>query len=245
VKVTFIGHAAILIETRGISILSDPWWDHPFFGAQWWNYPRAVGRLAEDRKLDYIYISHGHHDHLHPGTLAKLNRSAKVLIAAGTNLAADIAKVGFEVIEVRADEACELGNGVTCRIMPTYSGDSLMVVTDGREVCANLNDSFHSAPADVQAQFVARLRALYPAIDYVFCGYGVGSNFPTAVAFRARTRLLRQLRASCTSMPSGRVSLRGSSPGSGCRLQRTSCFSSTTCSGSTSRPTTPSVRHRR
>jgi L-ascorbate metabolism protein UlaG (beta-lactamase superfamily) len=197
VKVTFIGHAAILIETRGISILSDPSWDHPCFGAQWWNYPRAVGRLAEDRKLDYIYISHGHHDHLHPGTLAKLNRSAKVLVAAGTNLAVDIAKVGFEVIEVRADEACELGNGVTCRIMPTYSGDSLMVVTDGREVCANLNDSSHSAPADVQAQFVARLRAPYPAIDYVFCGYGVGSNFPSCYRIpgkdAAATAVARQL----------------------------------------------------
>jgi hypothetical protein len=187
-KVTFIGHASILIETRGLSILSDPWWDHPCFGAQWWNYPRAVGHIPEQMKLDYIYISHGHHDHLHPGTLSKLDRSAKVLIAAGTDLAEGIRKLGFEVIEVGPDEERSLGNGVACRIMPTCNDDSLMVVSDGSEVCMNLNDAMHASPRDVQVRFVNRLRQLYPTIDYVFCGYGVASHFPNCYRIPGKDR---------------------------------------------------------
>jgi beta-lactamase family protein len=187
-KVTFIGHAAILIETNGLALVSDPWWDHPCFGAQWWNYPRARGELVENRKIDYIYISHGHHDHLHPGTLGKLDRSAKVLIAAGTDLAPSIVKAGFEVIEVGVNEERDLGNGVRCRIMPTHSDDSLMVVSDGKEVCANLNDALHAAPAVVQDRFVSLLRELYPAIDYVFCGYGVASCFPNCYRIPGKDR---------------------------------------------------------
>ena len=187
-KVTFIGHAAILIETRGLAILSDPWWGHPCFAAQWWNFPQAVGQLAEGRKLDYIYISHGHHDHLHPGTLAKLDRTAKVLVAAGSGLAPAIVKCGFEAIEIGADEERDLGHGVRCRIMPTHWDDSLMMLSDGEEVCANLNDALHAAPAPVQERFIARLRRLYPAIDYAFCGYGVASHFPNCYRIPGKDR---------------------------------------------------------
>ena len=38
-QITFIGHASILIETKGLRIISDPWWLGSCFGAQWWIYP--------------------------------------------------------------------------------------------------------------------------------------------------------------------------------------------------------------
>jgi len=62
-QITFIGHASILIETRGLRIISDPWWLGPCFGAQWWIYPPPYLDPVQT-KLDYIYISHGHNDHL-------------------------------------------------------------------------------------------------------------------------------------------------------------------------------------
>jgi hypothetical protein len=187
-KVTFIGHAAILIEAHGLRILSDPWWGNPCFGAQWWNYPLAKAELAEGQKLDYIYISHGHHDHLHPGTLTRLDHDAKVLIAANTDMGDGLRKAGFEVIELGPDTEYELGGPVRCRIMPTYADDSLMVVSDGRESCANLNDALHAAPPEVQERFIARLKTLYPQLDYVFCGYGVASHFPNCYRVPGKDR---------------------------------------------------------
>ena len=178
-KVTFIGHASILVEAAGVSVLSDPWWNGPCFGAQWWTYPLPQHRLLDDRQIDYIYISHGHHDHLHTGTLSTLPKTAMVLVSSALDLATSIRALGFEVIEVSPDRPTPLGNGgLQARIMPTYGDDTLLALSDGQQVCLNLNDALHSAPATVQDAFIQQLTALYPTIDYAFCGYGVASHFP-------------------------------------------------------------------
>jgi hypothetical protein len=188
-RITAIGHAALLVEAAGLRILSDPWWRGPCFGAQWWNHPPPRADLATAQRLDYIYISHGHHDHLHPGTLRTLDRQARVIVAAGLGLATPIRELGFEVIEAADGQPVDLGNGVTCRVMRTHGDDTLMVVSDGRETCVNLNDSLHSAPDAVQQAFVARLRSLHPVIDYVFCGYGVASHFPNCYDIPGKDRV--------------------------------------------------------
>ena len=180
-KCTFIGHASILLEAAGVTVLSDPWWLGPCFGAQWWTWPRPHTSALGEQRIDYIYLSHGHHDHFHQGTLATLPRSAKVLVSSALDLAAGVRALGFEVIEVPPDQPVRLGGGAAgpqVRIMPTYGDDTLMALSDGREVCLNLNDALHSAPAAVQNTFMQQLRQLYPTIDYVFCGYGVASHFP-------------------------------------------------------------------
>ena len=178
-KATFIGHASILLEAGGVTVLSDPWWFGPCFGAQWWTWPTPFVRGLEGQRIDYIYISHGHHDHLHPGTLATLPKTAKVLVSSALDLATSIREIGFEVIEVDPGKPLALGDGaVEVRIMPTHGDDTLMALSDGHEACLNLNDALHSAPRVVQHSFIRKLKALYPAIDYVFCGYGVASHFP-------------------------------------------------------------------
>jgi hypothetical protein len=189
-KITVIGHASILIEAGGISILSDPWWRGPCFGSQWWNYPPARRELVEGRKLDYIYISHGHHDHLHAGTLRLLDKTAKVLVSRTIGIASTIRNLGFEVVEIDDADELRLGGDVECRIIRTYGDDTLMAVTDGDQVCVNLNDALHSAPEDVQARFISLLRSLYPQIDYVFCGYGVASHFPNCYEIPGKDRCL-------------------------------------------------------
>ena len=178
-KVTSIGHASILVEAGGVTVLSDPWWCGPCFGAQWWTYPLPFLHALDGQRIDYIYISHGHHDHFHPGTLATLPKTAKVLMSSALDLAPAVRELGFQIVEVGPDEVAQLGNeGLEVRIMPTHGADTLMVLSDGREVCVNLNDALHSAPELVQKTFTRRLRALCPKIDYVFCGYGVASHFP-------------------------------------------------------------------
>ena len=176
-KITFIGHAAILIETRGLRILSDPWWQGPCFGNEWWIYPRPDLRPLEN-PIDYIYISHGHADHFHRGTLRRFPKGTKVLVSATLDLAPHLAEMGFEVVALGPAEERDLGSGVRCRIIPTHAEDTLMAIADGEEVCLNLNDAVHAAPRAVQDSVIARLKALYPRLDYVFCGYGIASHFP-------------------------------------------------------------------
>jgi len=177
-KITFIGHASVLIEANGLKILSDPWWHGPCFGAQWWNYPAPHVAAVDTQGIDYIYISHGHHDHYHPGTLRTFARSTRILVSSRIDLAESIREHGFEVMEVDDDEVRDLGQGVYCRIMETHAEDTLMVIDDGKEICVNLNDALHATPRVIQDKFIAWLNDAYPRIDYVFCGYGVASHFP-------------------------------------------------------------------
>jgi hypothetical protein len=74
----------------------------------------------------------------------------------------------LEVIQLDADEVHDLGNNVACQIMPTHGGDSLMIIKDRNEVCINANDALHAAPRSLQDQVTARIKALYPCIDYFF-----------------------------------------------------------------------------
>ncbi len=177
-KIEFIGHAAILVETKGLRILADPWWQGPCFGNQWWIYPRPDLSCLDGGPVDYIYISHGHADHFHRGTLRRFPKGTKVLVSSELDLAPTCRDMGFEVIEVDRDKELDLGNGVRCRIRPTYAADTLMTIADGDEVLVNLNDALHPAPRSVQAEVTDWLHRFYPEIDYVFCGYGIASHFP-------------------------------------------------------------------
>jgi hypothetical protein len=177
VKITFIGHAALLVEAGGVKILSDPWWQGPCFGDEWWIYPRPCLDAVPDA-IDYIYISHGHADHFHRGTLRRFPRGTKALVSSTLDLAEPLREMGFDVVTVGPDEERELGGGMRCRIMPTHNDDTLLALSDGKEVCLNLNDAVHAAPRPIQDAMTSRLKQLYPRIDYVFCGYGIASHFP-------------------------------------------------------------------
>jgi hypothetical protein len=193
-KITFIGHASLLVEAGGLTILSDPWWRGPCFGAQWWTYPLPSLESLDNKHVDFIYISHGHHDHFHPATLRTLARDAKVLVSKDIGLADAIRNVGFPVTALGDDEEYALGGNVKCRIMQTHGQDTLMAISDGAETCVNLNDALHAAPKAVQERFIARLRGLYPKIDYLFCGYGVASHFPNCYFVPGKNRELTAAR---------------------------------------------------
>ncbi len=182
-KITFISHAAILIETRGVRILSDPWWRGPCFGVQWWLQSEPFLEALEDAPPDFIYISHDHSDHLHPGTLRRLPRSARVLASAATGIKDQIAALGFGTIELEPRTAREIAPGLKVEITPTWFTDTFMVLDDGEKVCVNLNDAVHSAADEDRKRVLDDIRARYPKIDYVFCGYGTASYFPNCYFF--------------------------------------------------------------
>lgn len=177
-RVTHIGHAAILVESRGCRILSDPWWEGPCFGTQWWIYPLPDLAAVQNGSVDYVYISHGHHDHLHLGTLRRIAGSSKLLVSKAGGLAAGLREAGFEVIEIHPDEPLTLPTGIKADLRPTRNGDTLLVLDDGEQSCANLNDAVHSLGGADRTRIIAALKTAYPTLDYVFCGYGMASHFP-------------------------------------------------------------------
>jgi L-ascorbate metabolism protein UlaG (beta-lactamase superfamily) len=76
-RVSFVGHASVLIQTQGVNILIDPVWAErasPLtrFGPKRVNQPGIP--LADLPPLDAVLVTHCHYDHLDLATLSHLAR---------------------------------------------------------------------------------------------------------------------------------------------------------------------------
>ena len=73
----------LFVETKGVSILCDPWFNPSFFGS-WYPFPANDG-IDPERigHPTYLYVSHLHHDHFDPRYLRDhVDKAATVLLPA-------------------------------------------------------------------------------------------------------------------------------------------------------------------
>jgi L-ascorbate metabolism protein UlaG (beta-lactamase superfamily) len=81
-KVTYVGHATVLIEYKGIRILTDPILRNRVAHLQ-----RRQKSVAEDtyKNIDYTFISHTHRDHLDIPSLKMLSPRNTIVTPNGTS----------------------------------------------------------------------------------------------------------------------------------------------------------------
>lgn len=184
-RVDFIGHASLLVRSGQLSLLSDPWWTSPAYRDQWYPYPIPVPERFDVSRVDAVYISHSHEDHLHAPTLkALLERApdvqALIPLRHDTGMRDYLRRIGFRRIRELAS-----GSPVTLRgarlTLFTHLDDSLLAVQAGGQTLLNLNDALHSSRHDLIAEYCRVLRGRFPSVDYVFCGFGGASYFPNCV----------------------------------------------------------------
>lgn len=75
--VTWIGHSTFLIQSSGISVLTDPMWSSRASPVQFAGPRRVVPpALAFDKlpEIDAVFISHDHYDHLDSRTIRRIVR---------------------------------------------------------------------------------------------------------------------------------------------------------------------------
>ncbi|TIC81362.1 hypothetical protein E5K04_10605 [Crenobacter intestini] len=84
-RVTYVGHACVLLQTQGVNILTDPIWSaraSPFGFAG----PRRVAapgvRFEDLPPIDVVLVSHNHYDHMDLPTLDRLHQAFKPLVLA-------------------------------------------------------------------------------------------------------------------------------------------------------------------
>ena len=82
-RVTFIGHASVLLQTENLNILTDPVWAQRASPVSWAGPERIQPPGVQFDNLppiDLILISHNHYDHMDFETIASLWRRDKPLI---------------------------------------------------------------------------------------------------------------------------------------------------------------------
>lgn len=188
-KVRSVGHACLEIEVAGLRIVTDPWWAGPAYNQQWYPWPTPRPDGLEDRPIDYVYLSHGHEDHLHPDTLKRLRPGSVALVPEClTGGMTEFLREGLgfsDVIELQHGRTATLRNGVkvTCYLNLT---DSLLVVEGDGQVLVDGNDALHASPPAVIEHFCHALRARHPPVDLLFLGYGGASWFPNCIRLPGR-----------------------------------------------------------
>lgn len=179
-RITFLGHVGMYVETRGGSVLCDPWFNPAYFGS-WFPYPRNDDLPVESfASPDFLYVTHLHRDHFDPEFLREhVDKRARVLLPdfRVPYLEEELRALGFEhFIPTRAGAPVQLG-GLTATIVPQDTpadgplGDSLIVLDDGTARILNQNDS---RPGDLAA-----LQALGP-FDAQFVQFSGAIWYPVA-----------------------------------------------------------------
>jgi UDP-MurNAc hydroxylase len=150
-RITFLGQAGLYIETKGASILCDPWFNPAYF-ASWFPFPsNAHIDPAVIGSPTYLYVSHLHHDHYDPQYLAEhVSKDATVILPDYPidDLGRELAQLGFtRFIRTRNNTPVTTPEGIKLMVMalsaPTDGpiGDSALVVDDGAVRVLNQNDS--------------------------------------------------------------------------------------------------------
>jgi len=114
VRVTFIGHATVLIEQCGVRVLTDP------------VLRNRIGPLIRTSplpdltlgRLDAVLISHLHRDHFDVPTLRGLGRGIRLIVPPGAGHFAH--RLGFRTVsELRPGDTEEVG-GLTVSAVPAH-----------------------------------------------------------------------------------------------------------------------------
>ena len=181
-RIEYLCHASLAIETADAKLLTDPWLEGPAYCGQWWLHPKPVD-VSRAHDADCVLVTHGHEDHLHVPTLDGLRRKERFLYPYTWygGIGAFARELGFHRVE-------EAITGRTYEIAPdtrvTYMAnnlDSIVVIESEGQVFVNVNDALHCHHPRVIDLFVAAIKRRWPRIDTVFCGFGGASHFPNTI----------------------------------------------------------------
>jgi L-ascorbate metabolism protein UlaG (beta-lactamase superfamily) len=168
-RVTWVGHATLLIQVADLNILTDPVWSErasPFAFAGPKRVTPAAIELGSLPPIDLVLISHNHYDHLDIATLEKLSLrdKPKVIVPLGNRALVSQAMPASQVTEHDWGAKISLGDKGFIHVEPLVHGS-------GRSPFDQMRTLW--------AAYVIELSGLkvYFAGD---TGYGDGSVFKTS-----------------------------------------------------------------
>lgn len=175
VRVRYFGHACVLMETREVSILTDPVLSYEF--------PTDLPRYTHadlPEHIDYAVITHAHTDHLLLETLLQLRGRIGTLVvpaSGGGNLADPsikllLERLGFRRVVALGDmDSLEIPGGSITGLpflgehadlniqtklahLVRLGGQSILMAADSNAIEPRLYDHVHAAVGDIDVLFI-------------------------------------------------------------------------------------------
>jgi hypothetical protein len=140
-----LGNATVQFIADGKPVLAtDPWLKGTcYFGSWALDHPLNDQQIRNVQQSQYIWISHGHPDHLHHESLEVIPRSAKILIPDhySRGIYDFLAGLGFCVAVLRYRTWVRLHPELEVLCIDNENQDAILVARFGNALIVNLNDS--------------------------------------------------------------------------------------------------------
>jgi hypothetical protein len=166
-----IGNACLICHDRGPVLATDPWIKgSAYFGSWITSHEIPPEQLANIQACKYLWISHGHPDHLSPESLAEL-RDKEILLPDhyGGRIAKDLKAQGYRVRVLEDGVWTPLSDRLRVCSIGDVCQDAILLADLGGRLLVDSNDASDNGAGP----FVRRTVSRYPE-SFLLCltGYG-------------------------------------------------------------------------
>lgn len=138
-----IGNACIICHDRGPVLATDPWLLGPaYFGSWALSHEVPPEQFENVKKCRYLWISHGHPDHLSLPSLEHL-RDKQILLADhhGGRIARELRGLGFQVTVLKDGVWTELSPRLRIASVANYNQDAVLLIDLDGHLVVDANDA--------------------------------------------------------------------------------------------------------
>lgn len=138
-----IGNATAIVHDRGPRLVTDPWLTGcPYFGSWTLSHEIPEKQWADALACPYVWISHGHPDHLSAESL-EFVRGRTVLLPdhVGGRIASALRRDGHHVRVLPDRRWVDLSPRVRVCCVADYNQDGILLIDVGGALVVNLNDA--------------------------------------------------------------------------------------------------------
>ncbi len=138
-----IGNATIICHDHKPVLVTDPWLiGSAYFGSWTLSHEIPEEQLRAATACDYVWLSHGHPDHLSGESLGLLkDKTILVPNHFGGRIQADLTAQGFRVQTIVDREWRQLSPRVRVMSLPDYNQDAVLLIDLDGTLLVNLNDA--------------------------------------------------------------------------------------------------------
>ena len=137
-----IGNATITVFDDKPVLTTDPWISgKPYFGSWTHKYKIPKEQLDNIKKSEFIWLSHGHPDHIDPDSF-EIFSNKKILIADhyGDRIYNDLKKK-YNCIKLKSNEWFQISKNIRIKSFSDWNQDSCLLIEIGKnDIIFNLND---------------------------------------------------------------------------------------------------------
>jgi hypothetical protein len=139
-----IGNAIVVCHDRGPILATDPWlMGNAYFGS--WTFSHLIPKEQFEaiRQCQFIWLSHGHPDHLCSESIRFL-RPRTILLPdhVGRRIFNSLCELGFNVQILQDRTWVRLTDRIRVMCIADYNQDGILLIDVGGRLVANLNDAY-------------------------------------------------------------------------------------------------------